>query len=527
MSTHTKTILVVVGFLFGVYLALVSSFATEIAITSFFLGLTQIVIYYFEKKKESGDGRKIKERKGAYGNLPFFYFSLATLLFSLGLSLGVLRGQFTEEKKSYVCETSCTFSGEVVSSPETKNQYQVFSVKKIEENKNLYEIEIKTTLYPKYRIGEMLTFSGKVTQPELIMPHKTGETFSKSFDYLSYLHTKNIGSVMFYPRIEKITSSVSQFNFILGRIKENCITHITLYVKEPSASLGVGMLFGVSSMSETLLQTFRVSGLSHIVVLSGFNIVILISTIFFIFRFLPSLLRIFFATALVIIFVIMVGTSSSIVRASMMAFISLLSLFFCRAYVAKQALIISLFLIILYDPSSLLHDISLHLSFLATTGLVYMSEPLQKIVKKYTNNTFSFLQEIFVTTLSAYLITMPYSMYTFGKISLYALFANVLVTPFVPLSMLLTFITLVFSYLSETLAGLFGFLDTCLLSAIIFVAKSVESFSFSSISSTISFSFMSFLYLLLFVFVKYIDVSLKDETRITKEDEVLGGVISY
>jgi len=66
-----------------------------------------------------------------------------------------------------------------------------------------------------------------------------------------------------------------------------------------------------------------------------------------------------------------------VIRATLMSFVGLLAMLLGRAYVAKQALILSLLAIVMYEPYALMHDVSLHLSFLATAGIVYLSEPLE------------------------------------------------------------------------------------------------------------------------------------------------------
>jgi competence protein ComEC len=263
-------------------------------------------------------------------------------------------------------------------------------------------------------------------------------------------------------------------------------------------------------------------------VLSGFNIVIVIASILFVLAFLPLVLRITLASISVIIFVLMVGAEPSVVRATLMAFISLLAMLVGREYVARQALILSLLAIVMYEPYSLLHDVSIHLSFLATMGLVYMSEPIEIFLKKYFPiTTKSSLREIFVTTISAYLATLPYIMYTFGTVSPYALFSNMVVLPFIPITMLLSFLVVVSSYFSHTLSMVFGFVDTWLINFLIGVARAIESLPFSYFQMTVSFTFMCLLYAFIFILVKYILFKIKNETGGRDKNGNLTDIIHY
>ncbi|HCC06340.1 TPA: hypothetical protein DEP94_03225 [Candidatus Nomurabacteria bacterium] len=531
MSTHFKTLILVGGVCLGIVVGEFSKFSTEVAVLALVIMLAQGVIYFWERKR--------KEMSDAYGVTHLFSFPLVTILFSIGLFLGILRVQLVQEKINYVCESACTFDAKIISSSEIKNDYQVFNVRPVDIENNILDIQIKTPLYPKYKIGQTLKLFGKVTLPNILPPH--GE--KKSFDYSSYLITKNVGSEMFYPKIELVNSNTNSITETFGSWKENMVGKIDMYVSSPASSLASGMLFGNSGMDKELAQTFRVAGLSHIIVLSGFNIAIVISFILFVFAFLPLTIRILLASCSVIIFVLMVGGEASVVRATLMAFIALLATLIGREYVALQALVISFLLIILYEPSSLTNDVSFHLSFLATAGIVYLSNILTIIFEKYFTRIKSktFIATL-STTLSAYVMTLPYLMYTFGSVSLYALVSNILVLPFVPIAMLISFLVVVTSYVSHTLALVFGYTDTLIINVMISIAKVIEWLPFSYLSFQISFLWMCIIYFFIFLIINYIikknfnvtfpvgtqhDFKIKSETERLKSEGVLTDVISY
>lgn len=520
MSMHIKILICVIGVICGIIFGEVSSYATEVGLFSFILGCSQIIMYSVERKRKRSDE--------AYSIITSFSFSLLFSIFFFSLFLGILRMQMVQEKLHFVCESVCTYSAKIISSPEMEDEYQVLTVS-LETNDEIYDIRIRTNLYPEYRVGEVLELTGKVTIPHNNFPHKVKENKNHTFDYVAYLRTKNIGSEMIYPKIEIKNKEINSFKEWLIIWKGNCIYQINKNVSQPASSLASGILFGVTKISQELLQTFRVSGLSHIIVLSGFNIVIVISSTLFVLRFLPLLLRIMIASFATVIFVSMVGGTPSIIRATLMAFIALLAMFVGRVYVAKQALIISLLFIIMYEPYGLLHDVSLHLSFLATMGLLYFSEPFELFFRKYFLQIKFLrpLQEFFVITFSAYLATLPYVMYTFGTVSVYGIMANIFIVPLVPLAMLLTFLVVITSYFSNLLSFSFGFLDSLLLNCIIWVARSIEQLPFSLVSVTISGVKMFLVYIVIFSCIKYISMKHNNETRVTQSKGNISDVIAY
>lgn len=517
---HIKTLIALLGIVLGVAVG-ESAYGTEIAIAALLLSFAQVVLFYFEVRR----AKKNEIEKNVQKFSPALFFGI----FFFTLAIGIIRVQFVEEKHTFVCESPCLFQGLIVSTPKVQDIYQTFSVRLVSE-KNTYDVAVKVPLYPRFTIGDQVTLFGKVTPPYTFMEH----TGVKNFDYRTYLHLHSIGSEMLYPKIEHAEKSLSigtyqVFVISLAKYKEKYIDYVSRYVSEPNRSLATGMLFGNSSMSEELTQTFRVAGLSHIVVLSGFNIALVISFVLIVLFMVPLVLRICVAAVLVILFVLAVGGEASVIRATLMSFVALLALLVGRAYVARQALLISLLVIIFYAPEHLTSDVSLHLSFLATAGIIYLSDSIKKTLTHIPSSVY---QEIITTTVAAYLATLPYVMYTFGTISLYSLLANVLVLPLVPLIMCCTFLITIIAPLSDVIGMMLGYVDSLLISSIIFVARTIEKLPFSSIQVSCSFAVMCLSYLMLIgVFMtlhaRARSLSTKNETIETKNGEIISGILSY
>jgi competence protein ComEC len=512
MSTHLRTFIFIVGIVLGIVIGYGSAFASEIALGTLTLAFTQALVFLVERRELRAESEK-REAEG-------FALSFATTLLSFGIVVGIVRVQLVQEKNPYVCEGVCTFNAKVISSPESKDAYQTAVVHPLEIGEEMYDVQIRVPLYPTLRIGETVRLSGKAKVPDIIPPHNGVQ----SFDYAAYLATRNVGSEMLFPKVEVIDEEPHTTSEYLGRWKEDLVERMNEYVSSPASSLAGGMLFGNSSTSKDVVQTFRVAGLSHIIVLSGFNIAIVIASILFVFAFIPLVLRIGLASFFVIVFVLMVGAEASVLRATIMAFIGLLATLLGRAYVARQALLLSFLAIILYEPNALLHDVSLHLSFLATAGIVYLSDPMKKTVEKYVGASFV---ELLTTTLAAYIATLPYIMYTFGSVSVYALLANMLALPLVPLAMLFSFFVVTLSYVSHSAAMLFGYGDTMLIDIILFIARIVESLPFSYVTLTISFFSMCVAYAVMIAGVLFFSNKRIDETLPTIDGEYLTDIIKY
>jgi hypothetical protein len=118
-------------------------------------------------------------------------------------------------------------------------------------------------------------------------------------------------------------------------------------------------------------------------------------------------------------------------------------------------------------------------------------------------------------------------MYTFGSVSVYALLANMLALPLVPLAMLFSFFVVTLSYVSHSAAMLFGYGDTMLIDIILFIARIVESLPFSYVTLTISFFSMCVAYAVMIAGVLFFSNKRIDETLPTIDGEYLTDIIKY
>jgi competence protein ComEC len=464
VSTHTKTIFFTVGFLLGIILGEESNYSTYVALFFFGYSIVQHVVdrTFF---------------RNSYGVIS----GVVTLL-ALGVCIGIVRAQFVTPPHIFSCENVCTFSGVVVHSREYTHETQSLIVHPQVEGDDVANVLVRVPLYPLYEYGDVLTITGKVTVPQQLFPHGN----KKSFDYEAYLLTKDIGSTTLYPHIEKVESKHS-FVRTLILFRESVVSKITEYMSQPASLLASGMVFGSAAFSEHMKEIFRIAGLSHIIVLSGFNIAVLISFTLLILRFLPLYLRAVVASCITVMFVLMVEGEVSVIRATLMSFIALLALTFGRGYVAKQALIVSLLGIIMYNPYALIHDVSLHLSFLATAGIIYGVPYATLITKKvFSRYRFTYIQEVVNTSLAAYCATLPYLMYTFGNVSLYALAANLFVVPLVPFAMMATCVTAVSAYIASPIALLFGVITSWIHDCIIGIATVATYLPFATVVVSVS-----------------------------------------
>ena len=230
---------------------------------------------------------------------------------------------------------------------------------------------------------------------------------------------------------------------------------IRLSIGEPEASLGIGYLVGQrSTLPEDLVENLRILGLTHIVVASGYNLTILV-------RFtrkglakISKYLATISALVLTLGFVMITGFSPSMTRAGIITTLSLLAWYFGRNINPVVLLGFVAALTAMINPSYLWGDLGWYLSFTAFGGVIILSPLL--IDYFWGDKKPNAIRQVVVETTSAQLLTLPILALAFGQIALLATFANTLILPLIPFTMVLTFIAGVGAAIIPSLAGAVG-----------------------------------------------------------------------
>lgn len=259
----------------------------------------------------------------------------------------------------------------------------------------------------------------------------------------SFRNDPRIAAIVKNPHIELIVKSQKNFLFrSLFQLKQIFVKRLENLLPEPSGSFAAGILLGArGSIQREILDDFKKSGLTHIIALSGFNIVILIEFINRLLSILQRKVRSICAIILITLFTILVGASASVLRAAIMGSLSLIAELFGRKSLGLRTLFITGFFMVLLDPFIAIHDIGFQLSFGATAGILLFAKKWQKRFENLPN-WFGSLDSL-ITTIAAQIFTLPLILFYFHGFSIIAPLANIFVLPFIPLLMIGSFLTLI------------------------------------------------------------------------------------
>ncbi len=406
--------------------------------------------------------------------------SLSWAFFLCSLVLGAVHMSYAiESPESQIFDQAVEHSetihlnGRIVSDPDRglSGTRFVFQTKETQTR-----ISVRTDTYTEYAYGDYLELSGRLKKPESFETDR-----GRTFDYEAFLANDGIFYTMSFPEVHvHRTSEINNTVSLLFRLKRRLIESIDRFVPRPESGLLAGILFGEkSALDDDTTEQFRRVGLMHIVVLSGYNVAIVIYALMFLFRFLPLSLRSLFAVLGIVAFTIITGAGPTVVRAAIMALVIVLAKLIGKKYDVKRSLLLALVIMLIWNPRLLYFDLSFQLSFLATYGLLVFAPIFEKKLSWLPR--ILLIRESAVASISAQIMVLPLLLYRIGEFSLISVIVNILVLFVVPWTMLFGFITSVFGTFSNLLASLFAFPTTILLQYQLCLVELFSDLSFALI----------------------------------------------
>ena len=464
MRTDKQLYAVIAGFAGGIFVRSLLPFPPALSALAVIVGASLFALAFLSPKARN----------------TFFLVSLCCV----SAGLGALRYELKESHRADPLLASSlgrmvVAEGILIDEPALKavSQQLVVALDTVNEQKAEANVLVQTERFPQFSYGDRVSIRGKLGEPESFETD-TGRTF----DYPAYLAKDDIHFQIRFADVEKIGGGEGNpVKALLFTIKHAFLAEIARAIPEPESSLAGGLLLGgKQTLDENLEEQFRIAGIIHIVVLSGYNITIVAKWVGWLFSFLPRRFGFSIAALSIILFALMTGASATIVRASIMALLVILAQATGRTSAVARGLFLAGFLMLLQNPMILVFDPSFQLSFLATVGLIYLSPLLEKyflwVPEKFH------LREVMLATLATQLAVLPLLLYQTGQLSLVGLPVNLLVLPLIPLTMFLAFLVGIAGFGSAALAMLVGFLAYVPLAYTIHLSGFFASLPFSAVA---------------------------------------------
>ena len=458
---------VVLGFVVGVFLASILPLGFSAAAFLVLLAVGIVALAYLDRQ-------------------PKF---LITVVFLAATSLGVARMQLAIVESDPALDAlvgeKIVLEGAIFAEPDVREASVRLS---LHADSMIYRTEphaveagvlVVAPAHAEVRYGDRIRAEGTLRLPQRF---ETGE--GREFDYPAYLAKDGILYELAFANVEKIGEGwKNPLKAAAIFIKQTYLKGIALALPEPHAGLAGGITAGDKrGLGTELSATFRTVSLTHIIVLSGYNIMIVVLGLGWLLQkvYAPRAWKLFFGISVAILFALITGLASASVRAAAMASIALLGQYTGRLYLASRALALVAALMVLWNPYVLVYDLGFQLSVVATWGLIALTPHIAPRLSFIT--TKGNLREIFATTLAAQLAVMPLLLYQSGAFPLYALPANLFALVVIPWAMLFSAIASLGGLILGPLAVVVAFPAYALLSYILGIAELFASLPFASLA---------------------------------------------
>lgn len=408
-------------------------------------------------------------------------FSLAALRFALVPT--------TSAVAVYNNRGSVEILGVVIAEPDirdTRTQIQVRAETISIEGQNHATDGIVLVSAPRYievAYGDRVSLRGELSAPAEF------DTFS----YADYLARSGIYSIMNFAQVRVREGGYGDPVFAaLLQAKHAAQMAIARYLPEPQAGLLTGILLGNErGISPELDDAFRVVGASHVIAISGFNMVILSQVVMGILdkigiRKRPAAV---IGIAAIAIYTVFVGANAAVVRAAVMSSLLVIAPLFKRKTYVPASLAFIVILMSAFNPM-VLWDLSFQLSFFAVLGLSLFADPLSKrfdallyrlFPRGFAKSVSTVLTEPLIVTIAVQITVLPLIALYFSRVSLLNLPVNLLIVPVQSYLLLLGVLAMLTAFIVPPLAQILFWFTMLLLSWTIEVVRLFAQIPFAEV----------------------------------------------
>ncbi len=281
------------------------------------------------------------------------------------------------------------------------------------------------------------------------------------FDFRQYLYFQSIGAIGFFYKDVQVLEQPQRFHFddYIQSLRNTIGQRIKQHLGPETAPIAIALMIGQqTAISDEDKEIMRIAGLSHILAVSGMNVVLFAGSIFFFVRLLLVLIphigviwpvkKISAVAAIIGVFVFMAlaGGSLPTIRAVIMSTIVFGAILIDRHPFSMRLMAFAAFTVLLFAPESIF-SASFQMSFAAVAALIFAYEKTEAYWRTIYHQAgmFKRIALYFIgmsfTTIVATIATAPFSLYNFHQLSTYGLLGNLLALPVVG-SVIMPFIML-------------------------------------------------------------------------------------
>jgi competence protein ComEC len=271
------------------------------------------------------------------------------------------------------------------------------------------------------------------------------------------------------------------------------------------ADLLLGMTIGVNEIKDdtrfynALVQV----GLIHVVVVSGYNVALVITFFTSLFANKVSSRSRLFVFVGTVLYTLLCGAQPPVVRAALMGYTAYLAKAEGRAIVGLYLVLTVCCLMLIFNPTYIV-SLSFWLSVLATLGLIFFEPSVSSVTKSLFKRIHSKIEDYLPvgdlsTSIACQIVVWPLISYFFGRVGLYSPLYNMLTLWLIPLCTVTGFIFILISQFVPFLSGVAGMLVFPFFDLFVRLVNFLSSIDHGNVSFTLNLASFIGYYAILFI----------------------------
>lgn len=286
----------------------------------------------------------------------------------------------------------------------------------------------------------------------------------------------------------------------IGVHKESKLASLRKYISDVLSSaipdsLASGFVEAVligagNSLPPETWQEFNRAGLTHILVVSGFNLGLVALFIYYLlrlFRIRSRVLRSIITLAVVVTYLLIIGGQPSILRATIVVIIFLAARIFERKTDLLNITAAAACINLIINPNELF-NVGFQLSYGAVFSLAVIAPQLDRlflneiVAPTSRQKVYRYCMSIFFGTIAVFLGTLPILIFHYQQVSVIGLLTNILIIPISGLVTILGMLVIPLSLVSTYIASIYGGALEILVQLTLGISKAASSLPFAMIT---------------------------------------------
>ena len=470
---------ITVGFVAGILVVYYFQPTVSFVFSLLFVAFCAFVIAYFVSKRSL---------------LNAIYFGLATYFFAFAIgALTQIVHTDSFQSTNYIHEKAIFFFFRLLSvtireklRSSNYNDRYVVLVNQIDNAETTGKILLnvrKDSLNHPFEIGTHLQIQGNLYENS---PVKN----PNQFDYGKYLESKQIYAQVYADASDMKIGSLLEKDvwYYASRLRTKIIRNLEKSnFNKTELHVAIALILGQQQdISPEIIKDYQYAGAVHILSVSGLHIGFILFFVTFLLKPFPNTRRGSFIKLMVILvslttFGVIAGLAPSVLRSVTMFSFVAIGMYLRRSTNIFHTLLVSMLLILLFQPS-FLFDVGFQLSYFALFFILWL-QPLLAQLWLPKNKTANYFWEILTVSFAAQIGTLPLSIYYFHQFPGLFFVTNLVIIPFLSLIMglgVLVMVLAAFDFVPVFLAKSLEW-SIYILNKIINFIASLEQFIFQDI----------------------------------------------